>query len=61
MAKEKPSIITKDKDGNIILNIGSSDDNADWLKLIDNGKFKEEDLAAHDKARRLHDEDTTNA
>jgi hypothetical protein len=61
MAKEKPSMITEDEDGNIVLNIGSSDDNADWLKLVDDGKRKEGDLDAHDDARRLHDKDVFNA
>lgn len=34
------------------------DENADWLKVIDDGRFQQDDLAAHDLAQQLHDERT---
>ena len=34
----------------------TGDLNADWLKYIDDGKYKEADLAAHDYAAKLEAE-----
>ena len=55
------TMLEKNDDGVFVLNVGSSDENADWLKRIKDGKYQDEDIAAHDEAQRLHDEDTTNA
>ncbi len=37
-----------------IINIGNSDEKADWIKRIDNGKAQERDLKAHEDAKRKH-------
>ena len=49
-----PKLVTVRKDGTVVIAIGSSDENADWLKLIDDGKHKKEDLRAHDDALAKH-------
>ncbi len=40
------------RDGKKILIIGNSDEEADWLKYIDGGKYKEADLKAHEAAKK---------
>ena len=50
--------MTRIINGELILLIGSSDENADWLKLIDDGKHKKDDLAAHDAALEKHKKDS---
>jgi hypothetical protein len=40
----------------LILIIGSSDLDADWLKDIDNGKRRKDDLKAHETAEKLNKE-----
>jgi hypothetical protein len=37
-----------------IINIGNSDEKADWIKRIDNGQAQERDLKAHEEAKRPH-------
>jgi len=49
-----PKLVTVRSDGTVVIAIGSSDENADWLKLIDDGKHKKDDLAAHDAALAKH-------
>ena len=49
-----PDLVTVRSDGTVVIAIGSSDENADWLKLIDDGKHKKDDLAAHDAALARH-------
>ena len=34
------------------INIGNSDEKADWIKRIDDGKAQERDLKAHEDAKR---------
>ena len=38
----------------LTLIIGGSDLDADWLKDIDDGKNRKDDLKAHEYAERLH-------
>ena len=54
MPKKKNSLVTVRSDGTVVIAIGSSDENADWLKLVDDGKHKKDDLAAHDAALAKH-------
>ena len=49
-----PKLVTVRRDGTVVIAIGSSDRNADWLKYIDKGKHKKDDLAAHDAALEKH-------
>lgn len=53
-----PKLVTVRKDGTVVIAIGSSDRNADWLKLIDKGKHKKDDLRAADEALRQHKKDS---
>ena len=52
-----PRLITVRNDGSLVIAIGSSDKNADWLKLIDKGKHKKEDIQAGKDALRKHKKD----
>lgn len=53
-----PKLVTVRKDRTVVISIGSSDNNADWLKRIKKGKHKKEDLRAHDDALRKHKKDS---
>lgn len=46
MATRKPTRPT--------INIGNSDNKADWLKKLDDGKYQEQDIKAHEEAIRRH-------
>ena len=37
------------------LNIGNNNRNADWLKNLRSGKYKKQDLKAHEDAQKKHD------
>ena len=53
-----PKLVTIRRNRTVVIAIGSSDKNADWLKRINKGKHKKEDLRAHDDALRKHKKDT---
>lgn len=40
------------------INVDDTLENADWIKKVRDGKAQEEDLAAHDEAAKLHEEET---
>ncbi len=56
MPKKKQSLVRVRPDGEIVISIGSSDENADWLKRI--GDEQKKDLAATDAALKQHKKDT---
>jgi hypothetical protein len=49
-----PELVTTNKYRDVIIAIGSSNKNANWLKYINKGKHKKDDLAAHDAALAKH-------
>jgi len=54
--KKRNKLIKKRKDGMIVLSIGSSDENADWLKKI--GNHQKGDLRATDEALEKYNKDS---
>lgn len=36
------------------IEIEDNDENADWLKYLDGGKYQKEDLAAHEEIEKHH-------
>ena len=55
---KKRKLVTIRKDGTVVIAIGSSNENADWLKLIDKGKHKKKDIRATEEALRQHKKDS---
>lgn len=53
-----PKLVTVRSNETVVIAIGSSDENADWLKRINKGKNKKEDLRAHDDALREHNKES---
>lgn len=61
MHKSKEKLLLKSKKKLMVINPkdwpdAMQDDNADWLKRIDNGSFQEADLRASEEALRIHKE-----
>ena len=52
MPEKERSLVTVRNDGTVVIAIGSSDENADWLKRI--GDEQEKDIAASEAALAQH-------